>query len=222
MPRLRLGRTRSEPVDSRGLLRRGAGTGDLHGAEVVPAGPYVLECDFAGVLNDKLRGFYRSTFRDEDGVEHVIATTQFEVDRRQAGLSLLGRAAIEGGLLRHARRRAGDLLRGLERRRALREPTRRRQAPRVVRRHHPDVDLHRRLRRRPARGRPSPSTSTASRSGSSTSRARPGLTAFALEAGAHALRFFTELLRPSRIPATSSTSSRSPTSPPARWRTSAA
>ena len=48
-------------------------------------GAYVLECDFAGVLNDKLRGFYRSTFRDEDGNEHVIATTQFEsTDARRA------------------------------------------------------------------------------------------------------------------------------------------
>jgi puromycin-sensitive aminopeptidase len=43
--------------------------------QILP-GPYVLECDFAGVLNDKLRGFYRSTFRGEDGSEHVIATTQ--------------------------------------------------------------------------------------------------------------------------------------------------
>jgi len=49
------------------------------------AGSYVLECDFAGVLNDKLRGFYRSTFRDENGDEHVIATTQFEsTDARRA------------------------------------------------------------------------------------------------------------------------------------------
>ncbi len=52
--------------------------------QVMP-GAYVLECDFAGVLNDKLRGFYRSTFRDEDGEEHVIATTQFEsTDARRA------------------------------------------------------------------------------------------------------------------------------------------
>src|SRR5271165_144548 len=44
-----------------------------------------LECDFAGVLNDKLRGFYRSTFSDENGLEHVIATTQFEsTDARRA------------------------------------------------------------------------------------------------------------------------------------------
>ena len=52
--------------------------------QILP-GPCVLECDFAGVLNDKLRGFYRSTFRDEDDSEHVIATTQFEsTDARRA------------------------------------------------------------------------------------------------------------------------------------------
>ncbi|MGI9052725.1 MAG: M1 family metallopeptidase, partial [Ilumatobacteraceae bacterium] len=40
---------------------------------------------FAGRLNDKLRGFYRSTFTDDDGIEHVIATTQMEsTDCRRA------------------------------------------------------------------------------------------------------------------------------------------
>ena len=40
---------------------------------------------FRGLLNDKLRGFYRSTFTDDDGVERVIATTQFEAtDARRA------------------------------------------------------------------------------------------------------------------------------------------
>jgi len=33
---------------------------------------------FRGVLNDKLHGFYRSTFKDSSGTEHIIATTQFE------------------------------------------------------------------------------------------------------------------------------------------------
>ncbi|MGD1011799.1 MAG: M1 family metallopeptidase, partial [Acidimicrobiales bacterium] len=52
--------------------------------QILP-GPCVLECDFAGVLNDKLRGFYRSTFHDEDGNEHVIATTQCQsTDARRA------------------------------------------------------------------------------------------------------------------------------------------
>ena len=40
---------------------------------------------FQGVLNDKLRGFYRSTYRDDDGTEHVIATTQMQAtDCRRA------------------------------------------------------------------------------------------------------------------------------------------
>ena len=40
---------------------------------------------FSGILNDKLRGFYRSTFKDDDGTEHVIATTQMEsTDCRRA------------------------------------------------------------------------------------------------------------------------------------------
>jgi len=41
-------------------------------------GDIVIELSFDGILNDKLRGFYRSSFKDEAGVEHTIATTQFE------------------------------------------------------------------------------------------------------------------------------------------------
>ena len=37
-----------------------------------------ISCTFAGELNDQLRGFYRSTFVDEAGEAHTIATTQFE------------------------------------------------------------------------------------------------------------------------------------------------
>jgi puromycin-sensitive aminopeptidase len=48
-------------------------------------GHWTLNATFSGTLNDKLRGFYRSRFSDEDGVEHVIATTQFEAtDARRA------------------------------------------------------------------------------------------------------------------------------------------
>ena len=40
---------------------------------------------FTGVLNDKLRGWYRSTFVDDKGVEQVIATTQMQsTDCRKA------------------------------------------------------------------------------------------------------------------------------------------
>ncbi|HVF32513.1 MAG TPA: M1 family metallopeptidase [Acidimicrobiales bacterium] len=48
-------------------------------------GRWELELTFTGILNDKLAGFYRSTFKDADGQERVIATTQFEsTDARRA------------------------------------------------------------------------------------------------------------------------------------------
>ncbi|MEY2399762.1 MAG: tricorn protease interacting factor [Actinomycetota bacterium] len=51
----------------------------------IGAGNYVLHTAFTGILNDKLHGFYRSTFTDADGNEQVIATTQFEAtDARRA------------------------------------------------------------------------------------------------------------------------------------------
>jgi puromycin-sensitive aminopeptidase len=44
-----------------------------------------LHVQFRGELNDKLRGFYRSRFRTSDGTEHVLATTQFQAtDARRA------------------------------------------------------------------------------------------------------------------------------------------
>jgi puromycin-sensitive aminopeptidase len=53
--------------------------------ESLPAGTAVVSLRFSGILNDKLRGFYRSTFTDESGVERVIACTQFEAtDARRA------------------------------------------------------------------------------------------------------------------------------------------
>ena len=49
------------------------------------AGDWTLRLDFAGRMNEKLRGFYRSTFRDLDGRERAIGTTQFEAtDARRA------------------------------------------------------------------------------------------------------------------------------------------
>lgn len=51
----------------------------------VAAGASRLEIEFTGTLNDKLRGWYRSTFRDADGNDHVIATSQMQTtDCRRA------------------------------------------------------------------------------------------------------------------------------------------
>jgi puromycin-sensitive aminopeptidase len=54
-------------------------------ADDVPAGPATLHCAFSGILNDKLRGFYRSTFTDQSGETRTLATTQMEAtDARRA------------------------------------------------------------------------------------------------------------------------------------------
>ncbi len=59
-----------------GDLPSGLGAGDRARAP--------LSCRFTGTLNDKLRGFYRSTFTGVDGEVQTIATTQFEsVDARR-------------------------------------------------------------------------------------------------------------------------------------------
>ncbi len=51
----------------------------------LPAGPAIFEIAFDGVFNDQLVGFYRSTFVDDAGTTHAIATTQFEeTDARRA------------------------------------------------------------------------------------------------------------------------------------------
>jgi puromycin-sensitive aminopeptidase len=54
-------------------------------ATVAPAGRVDVHFRFTGVLNDKLAGFYASTYAAEDGSTKVIATTQFEAtDARRA------------------------------------------------------------------------------------------------------------------------------------------
>ncbi|HEY4332342.1 MAG TPA: M1 family metallopeptidase [Ilumatobacteraceae bacterium] len=54
--------------------------------DVAPAvGPTTIEIHFTGILNDKLRGFYRSTYKDDAGNEHVIACSQMQAtDCRRA------------------------------------------------------------------------------------------------------------------------------------------
>ena len=57
----------------------------LRVSEPLSTGRWEFHCRFTGILNDQLRGFYLSTFDDEDGNEQVIATTQFEAtDARRA------------------------------------------------------------------------------------------------------------------------------------------
>src|SRR5262249_3822473 len=51
----------------------------------VPAGECRLRLGFTGVLNDRLHGFYRSTYKDAAGASRTLAATQFEsTDARRA------------------------------------------------------------------------------------------------------------------------------------------
>lgn len=53
-------------------------------AKPIPKGRGKLSLTFAGILNDKMRGFYRSKY-EHDGTEYHMATTQFEsTDARRA------------------------------------------------------------------------------------------------------------------------------------------
>src|SRR2546426_6342707 len=48
-------------------------------------GGWRLRLVFTGHLNDKLRGFYRSSYKDASGAAHLLAATQFEAtDARRA------------------------------------------------------------------------------------------------------------------------------------------
>ena len=54
-------------------------------AEPLAAGSGRLRLVFRGTLNDKLRGFYRSVYKDPSGVSRTMAATQFEAtDARRA------------------------------------------------------------------------------------------------------------------------------------------
>jgi puromycin-sensitive aminopeptidase len=54
-------------------------------SEIVSSGLWQLHLKFRGELNDKLHGFYRSTYLDAQGKSKVIATTQMEAtDARRA------------------------------------------------------------------------------------------------------------------------------------------
>ena len=76
----------------RGELQRGSATAEpateryrLAFATPLAPGAWRLRLEFNGTLNDKLRGFYRSTYKDTSGVARTIAATQFEAtDARRA------------------------------------------------------------------------------------------------------------------------------------------
>ena len=75
-----------EPVDLAGVAAVGAAvhidddseSATLMADSTIAPGLWELTCTFTGSLNDKLVGFYRSTFVDDEGETQTIATTQFQ------------------------------------------------------------------------------------------------------------------------------------------------
>jgi len=53
--------------------------------QILTPGTWRLQLTFSGILNDKLHGFYRSTYKDANGQDKGLASTQFEsTDARRA------------------------------------------------------------------------------------------------------------------------------------------
>ena len=79
-------------VDANGNTNEGSTTFDesaeravLRFPRVLTPGEWQLHISFEGILNDKLRGFYRSSYKDADGQDTILASTQFEsTDARRA------------------------------------------------------------------------------------------------------------------------------------------
>jgi len=67
-----------------GVVSCGVGYDEVHErliltpSQPLSPGRHLLATEFTGILNDKLRGFYRSSFVDADGTEHTLATSQLE------------------------------------------------------------------------------------------------------------------------------------------------
>ena len=61
----------------------------------IPVGEHRLTIGFTGVLNDRLHGFYRSTYKDVAGVSHTIAATQFEATDARRGFPCWDEPALK-------------------------------------------------------------------------------------------------------------------------------
>lgn len=53
-------------------------------AGILGVGAWKFHAKFTGILNDRLKGFYKSVWKDAEGGEHLIATTQFEATDARA------------------------------------------------------------------------------------------------------------------------------------------
>jgi puromycin-sensitive aminopeptidase len=76
---------RGERLAGRATIDEAAERCRLTFPSALAPGTWRLRLRFAGTLNDKLRGFYRSTYKDPGGATRTLAATQFEAtDARRA------------------------------------------------------------------------------------------------------------------------------------------
>src|SRR6185437_4746227 len=84
-----------EVVDGTATLDEAAERARLLFPSPIPAGEHRLTLRFTGILNDRLHGFYRSTYKDASGVSHVIAATQFEATDARRGFPCWDEPALK-------------------------------------------------------------------------------------------------------------------------------
>ena len=74
-----------QPLQARVSLNEENEQAILHFPRQLAPGAWTLQLTFSGILNDKLHGFYRSTYTNAEGEDKILASTQFEsTDARRA------------------------------------------------------------------------------------------------------------------------------------------
>ena len=95
-----------EPVRGTVTLDAGREQATVAFDDVIDPGRHRLRLAFAGVLNDQLRGFYRSPpSPTTSGVEQVLATTQFEATDARRAFPCWDEPDLKADLRHHAGRR---------------------------------------------------------------------------------------------------------------------
>ena len=205
---------------------RSASTRRPSGSIVAPPAPsqpgtVAVEIAFTGTLNDKLRGWYRSTYTDADGNEQVIATTQMQATDCRRAFPCWDEPDFKAVFGDHARRRAATCSPSPTGPRS--SAPSRADGKHVVR--FADTMLMSTYLVAFVVG-PLEATEPVDVDGIPLRVVHvPGkghLTAFGLEVGAFCAALVPGATTASPTRATRSTCSPCPTSPPARWRTSAA
>src|SRR3984893_7683766 len=84
-----------EPIHGSASLEEGAERARLLFPVTIPPGQCRLALRFTGTLNDKLHGFYRSTYKDAAGAAHTIAATQFEATDARRGFPCWDEPALK-------------------------------------------------------------------------------------------------------------------------------